>query len=270
MYLGILIHGVGRGGSVAESSFFREIHDNIQKKKCDVEIIYLYNHVGYLNNPRSKESFNIKTPSANAFNADTRVDFSSEKLLSHWLIRRVKQIHDVHGDNHKTYSNLICQLQLLNSFNRNVNIKKFDRVLVIRDDLVVGSQIVDLITSEVLDDRVLVSCWHWHNGVSERIFGGPARLVERLLSRIELVPEFIGKYGFLNGEYLMHFALKKYGIKLLSYPIKVSRVRSGNVVMKENFIVPFWRPVEFFRVTFLTLISVGLIAKSHFLRKVKA
>ena len=64
--------------------------------------------------------------------------------------------------------------------------------------------------------------------------------------------EFVASKGYLNGEHLMKFVLANQKQVVLACDLRLGRVRIYGAV-RENFILPFWRPLELFTVLLATL-----------------
>ena len=64
--------------------------------------------------------------------------------------------------------------------------------------------------------------------------------------------DFVASKGYLNGEHLIKFVLANQKQAVLACDLRLSRVRIYGTV-RENFILPFWRPLELARVLLATL-----------------
>ena len=110
---------------------------------------------------------------------------------------------------------------------------------------------------------MIVPHLHWHNGINDRFIISNGKNMRNILSRIDLIDKVISIKGGINGEYLMHQAIIEHSLKVLSLPIKLSRVRINNKVVKESRIIPIHRPYEISRILLSFLNTLNAILRVY-------
>ena len=247
MRVAVLIYGIGRSSIIVDANFRSKLYPILTASFNIVDTFYVYNHVGSLNNPRTNEFSEIVPPKTGVFKNAKIIKTCESDLLDPKILEKTLACVDVHNDDYRTYKNLLSQLSMLKIMTDIPNIESYDRLLVIRDDTIIKNNLSIKFLSSVYDNYILLTYWHWHNGLSDRfLYGSPDRVIP-CLHRLDLVEEFIDKFGYLNGEQLVRFLFKKDGLSFLVDDIQLVRVRA-HMTHVENFIPVFWRPLELFRV----------------------
>ena len=245
-----IIYGIGRGVEKSSPTINDKIIRPLEKLNIKVRTIYVLNELSFIDNKRSGDYGSIKPVPENIFLNEERVSYSKDELLDQEIFARVKKIKDVHNDNFKSYENLLCQLGMLREAHKKKDFMSFDRILMIRDDLLVNNSNLDLLALvNASCYGPITSMWHWHGGVGERFVICMPKIGIKLACRINEVINFISDKGYLNGEHLQKYVLDKEKEKIMAVNLKLIRVRL-NFLVKENFYIPFWRPYELVRVFF--------------------
>lgn len=244
----IFLFGIGRGLKISEPSISKNLIYPLSKECDKVEILYVYNQIGHIDNPRSGDKGIIETPDDNLFKTAIRYDFTNSELMDEEAFLFSKQFRDAHQDNYISNRNLITQLGMLRKFDqlsRNLN---FDKVIFCRDDLYLPKTITNWAKIfEVTNKYPIVPSRQWHGGVSERFCISSAEHASILANRIDFLHDYFKEYPYLNGEMLFKFVLETNNIKPASRDIRFYRVRLKGL-HNERFILPIWRPKELLRV----------------------
>ena len=245
-----IIYGIGRGINSSAPSINNEILKPLEKLNLNIETIYILNKIDFIENKRSMEFGEIKNVPENIFLNEERFLFSHDQLLDNKILSEVKKVKDIHNDDYKSYENLLCQLAMLKEAHNKKDFLLFDRILMIRDDLLVKNSHLDFL-SLIHASRYgpITSMWHWHGGIGERFVFCMPLIGIKLACRIDEVLNFISEKGYLNGEHLQKYIIDKEDEKIMAINLKLIRVRL-NFMVDENFLLPFWRPKELLRVFF--------------------
>lgn len=248
-----VLYGIGRGISISSKSINQNLLDPIKGMGNELDIIYVLNEVEYVDNPRSGEFAKISPIDNDVFGGEVTIRKNKQDLVNQNILLEAKAAIDVHNDNFRTYENLLCQLGMLQEATKARDFFLYDRILMLRDDIFVETDKVDLSALLKLSKHNLVTTmWHWHGGISDRFALCSPSIAFRLATRVNKVADFIALKGYLNGEHLMKFVLANQKQVVLACDIRLSRVRIYGTV-QENFILPFWRPLELFTVLLATL-----------------
>ena len=244
----IVFYGIGRGIELSEKSINSSLVKPLKKLGHNVSSIYILNEVKNISNKRSGEYGKINSVSDCVFNSSKIIRVEEKKILNEYLLDLSKNYDDKHNDNYVSNKNLLCQLEMLRLSTDHINYHNFDRVIMCRDDLFIQKKKIKWKNIlKVSSKSSVVSCWGWHNGVSERLVISPAADALKLAKRIHLVEKCIKKYKRLNGEELMHFAFNYNNFYPIAVNIKTWRVRIGGRIHNEKFNIAFWRPTEVLR-----------------------
>lgn len=248
-----VVYGIGRGINASAKSIQENLLLPIKGIGHELDIIYILNEVEFLNNPRSKEFSSIAPIGDDVFGGEEIIRMNKLGLLSPSIMLAIKDAYDVHNDNFRTYENLLCQLGMLLEATRKKDFFSYDRILMIRDDICLNMNKVDIeVLLKLSGDRLVTTMWHWHGGISDRFALCSPSIAFRLATRLNKVADFVASKGYLNGEHLMKSVLANQKQIVLACDLRLSRVRIHGTV-RENFILPFWRPLELFTVLLATL-----------------
>lgn len=250
MKLLCVVYGIGRGVKTAAPSINKNIIRPLRKLDIDLEIIYVVNKLSHIDNKRSGDLGELPPLPQNIFEGEQRFYFKKDELLNQDLLNKAKKVKDGHNDNFKSYENLLCQLGMLKQASILKDFTLYDRILMIRDDLLVDGSKINMETLiQISDHGPITTMWHWHGGVGERFVICKPKIAVKLANRIDSVLSFIKKYNYLNGEHLQKYLLENENETVFAFNLKLKRVRL-NFIVKENFYIPIWRPFELFRVIF--------------------
>lgn len=245
-----VIYGIGRGVGTSLPSISKMLLHPMEALGVDLDVVYVLNEVRVINNPRSGEAGEVPQVSSGVIPGAELVRLSKRDLLDAQLLECVKKVEDVHRDGFKTYENLLCQLGMLKHATRIRNFREFDRVLMMRDDLFIESsrvEVQDLL--KISEFGMITTMWHWHGGVGERFVLSTPQVALILSHRVDQVAQFACRNNYINGEHLQRFVAAAAGINVLAFDLRLTRVRLHEKV-KENFLIPFWRPFELIRILF--------------------
>jgi hypothetical protein len=243
-----VFYGIGRGLELSEKSIISSVVKPIEKLGHNISSIYILNEVKIISNKRSGDYGKINSVSDNAFNSSKIIRVQEKKILNEYLLELSRNYDDKHNDNYASNKNLLCQLEMLRLSTEHINFKNFDRVIFCRDDLFFQKKTIKWRNIlKASSKSSIVSCWGWHNGISERLVISPVPHALKLATRIHLVEKCMEKYKRLNGEELMHFTFNYNNFYPIAVNIKTWRVRIGERIHNEKFNIAFWRPNEMFR-----------------------
>lgn len=243
-----IVYGIGRGVKTSSQSINHNLLNPIRKLNAELEVLYILNELTFVNNPRSNDNGKVPPVPSNIFGEEELVRMSKAELLNESIFNFVKEFKDVHDDNFKTYENLLCQLGMLSEAKKRRDFAMYDRVLMIRDDLSIEIRNIEIARMLYVSQfGPVTSMWHWHGGVAERFLLSKPDIASKLSDRLQMVESFVRTKGYLNGEHLQDYALGKDRNTVLAFDLRLTRVRLNEIV-DENFLLPIWRPLEFFRV----------------------
>ena len=171
-------------------------------------------------------------------------------------------IPDIYSDNHKTLSNLYCQLYMLKTTSPILRETIFQDsiILSVRDDLYfpdISSLTKALDLSMHLRQKpfFLTSCFHWHSGINDRFFISDARTALKLFNRLDNMTSLYSSSIATSAEVILFSSLPR-PLLLLSSPIKHLRVRSNLRFKREHYFYPFHRPFELARVIYSRIVYI--------------
>ncbi|MDC1016398.1 hypothetical protein OAQ72_00115 [Planktomarina temperata] len=239
-----ILYGIGRGINTSSKSIRQNLLDPIKGMVNELDIIYILNEVAYVDNPRSGEFAAIPEIDDDIFGGEKTIRNNRQDLVDLTILAKAKLAIDVHNDNFRTYDNLLCQLGMLQEATRKKDFFSYDRILMLRDDVIVDTSKVDLsVLLKLSKNNLITTMWHWHGGISDRFALCNPSIAFRLAMRLNEVGDFVASKGYLNGEHLVKFVLGNQKQVVLACNLRLSRVRIHGIV-RENFILPFWRPLE--------------------------
>jgi len=248
-----VLYGIGRGINISSKSIHQNLLNPIKGMVNELDIIYVLNEVVYVDNPRSGEFAAISPIDNDVFGGEETIRKNKQDLVNPTILAEAKAAIDVHDDNFRTYENLLCQLGMLQEATKRRDFFLYDRILMLRDDVFVDTDNVDLsVLLKLSENNLITTMWHWHGGISDRFALCSPSIAFRLATRLNKVADFVASKGYLNGEHLMKFVLANQEQAVLACDLRLSRVRIYGIV-RENFILPFWRPLELFTVLLATL-----------------
>lgn len=248
-----VIYGIGRGIDVSSASIVQSLISPLKALGHELDVLYVLNELAYLDNPRSGESAALAPVQDDVFDGEEIIRKNKKDLLNRHIFNKAKAVRDVHQDNYRTYENLICQLGMLHEATNQKDFFAYDRILLVRDDVILDTKRVDLsLLLRLSETRLVTTLWHWHGGVSDRFALCSPKTGFLLATRLAKVPEFVRSKGYLNGEHLVKFALADATVGVYACDLRLRRVRLHGIV-KENFYLPCWRPFEFFQVLYAAL-----------------
>lgn len=248
-----VLYGIGRGINISSKSIKHNLLDPIKAMNNEVDIIYILNEIEYLDNPRTGEFSAISPVDNNVFGDEETIRKKKEDLINQTILAEAKAANDVHNDNFRTYENLICQLGMLQEATKRRDFFLYDRILMLRDDILVETDNVDLsVLLKLSEHNLVTTMWHWHGGISDRFALCNSSIAFQLATRVNKALDFVASKGYLNGEHLMKFILANQKQMVLACDLRLTRVRIHGTV-PENFILPFWRPLELFSVLLAVL-----------------
>jgi hypothetical protein len=247
-----VLYGIGRGINISSKSINQNLLDPIKCMDNELDIIYVLNEVVFVDNPRSGEFATISPIANDVFGGEETIRKNKQNLVNPTILASAKATVDIHNDNFKTYENLLCQLGMLQEATKRRDFFLYDRILMLRDDVFIDTDKIDLsVLLKLSENNLVTTMWHWHGGISDRFAICSPRIAFRLATRLDKVADFVTLKGYLNGEHLMKFVLANQKQTVLACDLRISRVRTYGTV-RENFILPFWRPLELFTVLLAT------------------
>ncbi len=243
-----LLYGIGRGLATSEPSIMSNVILPLIKQGNKAEVIYCFNEIKEINNPRSEEKGLIEAPREGIFKNAKIIFTNPSELLVEEYFELSKRYKDIHNDNYLSYRNLVSQLAMLNKLSSYIDLNEAERVVFCRDDLYFPDKITNWKKILKVSERFpVVPSRQWHSGVFERFLICNSHVSKDIAQRSKFIPDFLNNFEFLNGEILLNYVFDKLSIKPASLPLKTFRVRIDKI-QKENFLIPFWRPKEMLRI----------------------
>tara|TARA_A100001035_G_scaffold279020_1_gene279276 strand:- start:3927 stop:4751 length:825 start_codon:yes stop_codon:yes gene_type:complete len=250
----IIFYGIGRN----PKSVIKNLNLIKKNLQCSYEITsaYAINKIKYINNPRTNEFNYLNQKELKRSLTFIDIFFEKDQEIFEESFKKIinkfnKNFIDPYNDKNRTLCNLYCQLNLLTEFLKLKSIKKYQLIFTIRDDIIINKYFGLFRMSKLLfkyPKHALTTSYHWHNGVNDRIliFGQNSRKIFSL--RLKKYKEALKDNSFSNSEKINMEALKSMGIKIISSPFEVLRVRSNGKIRKEIFLIRFYRINETIRV----------------------
>ncbi len=243
MKVAVIRHGIGREANriipFLENGLYKELKESIDN---DFDFYYLYRKVDKLNSTRTKEHGIVKTPDSLDF--ETRIEVKlPEKDIYIDFSSIVK--FDIYKDNYNSFKNLFNQNYMFKEFIKIVNIKKYDSVIILRDDILITKypNINKLLSYS--KKFYVTSYLDWEGGVFERFFICPTNLFIDLSNKSEALVKKSMALGeklhpfYLSGEWLSYATVKKSNLKIWPCNIKTIRVRLGPKLYNERHRIRF-------------------------------
>jgi hypothetical protein len=249
-----VFYGIGRGIEDSEKSIISKLIKPIKKLGHSFSSIYILNEINNVSNKRSGDYGPIGKVKNDAFKTNKIIRVKEDILLNEDLYKLSRTYEDRHNDDYVSNKNLLCQLEMLRLSTLHADFTNYDRVIFCRDDLLFQKRPINWKkVLEISSKSSIVSCWGWHNGISERFCISPTSHAFKLATRILLVKKCMKAYKRLNGEELMHFSFNYHDLYPVAVNIKTWRVRLGGRLQNERFNIAFWRPKEVSRLFFAVL-----------------
>lgn len=237
--LTLAVYGIGRM-PLDRSNHYLELAE-LLSHRFRLSFIEVRNDIGKFSNPRSGE-INRKTRNEPLFANAVKITRDFRDMEHKELLELSKQHNDVHNDYYISNSNLIQQLSMLREISIQIVKDQPNFVLSIRDDIAFDpGKIAQLCVTNIAADYFVTSVFHSNCGICERFIFGHSALTNKLMSRINLVSEYMldspylryPRTSGLNGEWLMRYAMDSEKAKVICAPIFTRRYRAHGGFAKE-------------------------------------
>ena len=252
----IVFYGIGRGGELSSQSYQRAMLMPLQELGCAIDTVHILKNVYQLNSVRSGEFGSHKPYGFKFYESSELIQITESDLDASNVYDYSRKFQDRHSDNYQSNLNLVHQLLKLELASRMVDFSRYNRVILLRDDLVFLREDINWKAIMHLSGKAaLVSKWFWNAGISERFVVASPNHAVILANRISHAISSIDHLGYLNGEGLMRFVIERSNIKVAALDLRFARVRLDQRIQKERFVLAFWRPNELLRVCRASLFS---------------
>lgn len=249
MLILIVFYGIGRGGNVSINSYNDYLYAPLLDQGFTVRSIHVTKRVTTLSNQRTSEFGELVPTTISRCKDDLVAVLEAEHLDDHGVYEYSLGFRDPHNDGYASNRNLAHQLCKLEHSTTLASYLDFDRVIMLRDDLVFhGSPIDWRRMFNLAKHGPVVTKWFWNAGVSERFIAAMPETALKISERIVFAKDSIRHFGFFNGEYLMAYTLQRLGLNPIAIDLRFSRVRLNQRIHAEQFSPALWRPQEVFRV----------------------
>tara|TARA_B100002051_G_C16728739_1_gene636880 strand:+ start:443 stop:1279 length:837 start_codon:yes stop_codon:yes gene_type:complete len=251
----LVFYGIGRNTSsvIYNMNLIKENLNNF----FEIKTAYALNKVKFINNPRTNELSSVNQKGIRKSLSKMNIKFVMdqkiyERKFNIFLKKNISnKFVDPYNDNFRTLCNLFCQLSLLDDFFREKCAKKNYLIFTIRDDIIINNFYGLFSISKILfkyPNYAYTTSYHWHKGVNDRIliFSPYARRI--FFFRLKKFKDSLKKGNFYNSEKINMQALDSLGIKIISSPMQIIRVRSNGKIRKEYFFLRIYRFRETLRV----------------------
>lgn len=223
----------------------RSIEDNVISPLREAGELNVFAHLynqKEINNPRSGENVFVDQSDYGLLKCDEVILEDSGECLGHRKYQDILTYGDPWGDEGKSLSNLVHQLNSLQRLSRLVESAKPDVVVLARPDLLYHDSLLPACLEHLqLPSRsITVPDWQWYDGVNDRcaICGYEAFLA--YANRVDRIFEYLREgAGGLHSESFLFYCLNRSRIRIYPGRFRASRVRSNGFVVQENF-----RPVS--------------------------
>lgn len=245
----LLIYGIGRSTQETNSSI-NSFVDRLRLLTSDLRIIYFLSKEDVVSSNRTNEFGCLPKIPKKIFNEDLRYEESINSQDYQEILDYLKLYSiDMHNDSFYSYENLLKQLTMIKRLYDKCDISSFTYVMCLRDDILidVNSKIIELILN-VKEFEVVTSSYYWNKGVCDRFLFLKSSIAKYFMNRIEYIVDYTKNGGLLTGERLLRHIIDINSFRVVSYPIKLTRVRLNGVFVKERHLLPFWNPIDLFRV----------------------
>ena len=129
-----LLYGIGRGLVTSEPSIMSNVILPLIKQGNKAKVIYCFNEIKEINNPRSGEKGSIEAPREGIFKNAKIIYTNPSELLVEEYFELSKRYKDIHNDNYLSYRNLVSQLAMLNKLSSYIDLNEAETVVFCRDD----------------------------------------------------------------------------------------------------------------------------------------
>ncbi|MCQ4301008.1 hypothetical protein NAV11_13905 [Pseudomonas songnenensis] len=237
MRIALAYFGLPRNSSVCFPSIEKNIYRRLPSG-AQVESFYHFYEPLLINNPRSRELGVLGEENYRAFNDMLGILEVTGECLERWDFERIKSYGDVWGDEFKSLSNLVHQLNSLHAVTSRVDDYEPDVVIFLRPDLLYHDALPDFVLPAVLarPNAIYIPHWQWWNGLNDRfaicgraVYGAYGRRIEQVLPFCKV----LGRG--LHSERLLRFAMTQAGAKIRTLEMRASRVRVGGEIVEESF-----------------------------------
>ncbi len=237
MKIAVIRHGVGREAKKVLPFLENTIYKDIFKiNNFEFEFFYLFREINNENSKRSNEK-NLTSEFA---------PLPFEKIIKVVLPENFHvnfQAHfkkDVHGDNFKSFRNLLNQTYMFRKLEENIDINEYSSFIVLRDDVIFLQYGNFLNLLKDSQKGYVTSIWDWEGGVHDRFYMCPKNVFHRLTYKYEKLRNLNLEKKKVNpflycGEFLTLKVLKQHKFKIYPHNIKTQRVRKGFVMAKEKY-----------------------------------
>lgn len=224
-------------------STIESINSNIilpAKKLGDTTVLgHLYDQAK-INNPRSNESGSLNPNEHELISFNWLKREKPSLCLDRWNFTEVCRHGDHWGDDFKSLSNLIHQLNSLHCVTQEAIKHQPDIVIFCRPDLLYHdnfSSILNKATHQAKNQNAYIPFWQWQSGLNDRFSVCTGKnSIEAYGNRIEQIQNYFEKLNEpLHSERLLKFALARQRIHIKPILLRASRVRLGGEVKDESF-----------------------------------
>jgi len=234
----MILYGIGRNNEI-NSKFVSKLSSQIREHE-NLKIIYLFNKVDKIFNPRSNEDTFPPKVNKNDFENNHFIMFKESQLISNDTLNFIKNYDDIYGDNFISYKNLISQLSLLKMGTKSINFNDFKKIIFLRDDVFLNKKLNFNIIFKASSYSFL-PYWSWCHGYNDRFFITNPNGAFVFSNRIDNIKDFLAEHGFLQGERLLKFSLNKADINVLPLQTKALRIRTnGFISFEKNYLNFFY------------------------------
>lgn len=245
----LLIYGIGRSSQETSSSINNFV-DRLKLLTSDLRIIYFLSKQDEVSSIRTNEFGYLPKIPKKVFNEhlryEERIDSQDyQEILDYLKLNSI----DMHNDDFYSYENLLKQLTMIKRLYNKCDISNFTHVMCLRDDIIIdlSPRIIELILN-VKEFEVVTSSYYWNKGVCDRFLFLKSSIAKHFMNRIEYIVDYTKNGGLLTGERLLRHIIDINSCRVVSYPIKLTRVRLNGVFVKERHLLPFWNPIDLFRI----------------------
>ncbi|KJJ64746.1 hypothetical protein RT21_04095 [Pseudomonas sp. 10B238] len=237
MKIALAFFGIPRNSSICFPSIEQNIYRHLPSSARVGSFYHLY-EPQLIINPRSGENGFISESNYHPFAHMTGNREEAGGCLERWDFDEIRRHGDVWGDDCRSLTNLIHQLNSLHAVTELVDGFDPDVVLFVRPDLLYHDALPGFALSACASNRraVYIPHWQWWNGLNDRfavcgrdVYGAYGRRAELM------IPFCLKTQRGLHAERLLRFSMGQTGSSVRTLDMRASRVRLNGELVDETF-----------------------------------
>ncbi|GGC65632.1 hypothetical protein GCM10011504_49530 [Siccirubricoccus deserti] len=243
----VVLFGMPRRSDLTIESIQGNMISPCVEAGLSVESVASFNLVHRVSSARSGElDVAIEAQSYIGFGADYTLIKKQDHADVVELVEISKRYRDVYKDEWVSVRNCFHQLLSLKRAWKFIedNQIRSNFYLFLRPDLLYHDRldVPRMVTAVGASGGVALPFWHSWNGHNDRMAFAAPPAAAAYANRVDLVPAFCAKAGFMQPEQLLKFALCEAGVRVHDIGVTASRVRANGSIKREEFTKSMHKP----------------------------